>query len=115
MVRVSNGLQRQRSHKAYMKQTKGFKLGRGSVYMQARTALIRKGEHEYKSRIAKKRDFRNLWIERLSAAAKMRGGNYSTFIAAMDKKGILLNRKVLSNIALAFPAVFDKIYTAVKA
>ncbi|GHW02380.1 50S ribosomal protein L20 [candidate division SR1 bacterium] len=110
MVRVTNGLQRQRKHKKYIAAAKGFRLGRKNVYTQVRQALIKQGQHSYVSRRLKKRDFRSLWIERLTAALRERGGKYSTFINALYKKDILLDRKMLSNISLAFPKVFDKIY-----
>lgn len=109
MVRVSNGLQRQRSHKRYLSEAKWFRLGRSKVYNQAKDALVKQWQHAYVSRRLKKRDFRALWTERLSAALRERWSKYSTFIDAMAKKDILLNRKVLSNIAVAFPEVFDKI------
>ena len=109
MVRVSNWLQRQRSHKRYLSEAKWFRLGRSKVYNQAEDALVKQWQHAYVSRRLKKRDFRALWTERLSAALRERWSKYSTFIDAMAKKDILLNRKVLSNIAVAFPEVFDKI------
>lgn len=110
MVRVTNGLQRQRRHKKFISQAKGFRLGRKNLYMQVRLALIKQGEHAYTGRKEKKRDFRKLWIERLSAAIRPLWGKYSTFISSMEKKDITLNRKVLSNIAVAFPSVFEKMY-----
>lgn len=113
MVRVTNGLQRQRSHKKYLKQTKWFKLGRNNLYNQAKDALVKKGQHEYVSRKLKKRDFRLLWNERLSAAVREKWSKYSVFMWAMWKKDIIINRKVLSNIAMAFPKVFDAIYKEV--
>ncbi|MCK9466760.1 MAG: 50S ribosomal protein L20 [Candidatus Absconditabacterales bacterium] len=113
MVRVSNGLQRQRSHKKYTKAAKGFRLGRKNLYNQAKDALVKQGQHEYVSRRLKKRDFRSLWTERLSANLREKGSKYSVFVGQMSKKNILLNRKVLSNIAVAFPEVFDKIYQEV--
>ena len=113
MVRVTSGLQRQRRHKKFVKLAKGFRLGRSKVYKQVRLALVKQWQHAYKSRKEKKRDFRRLWIERLSAAIKERWSKYSTFIGSMTKNNIVLDRKVLSNIAVAFPQVFDKIYTEV--
>jgi large subunit ribosomal protein L20 len=62
------------------------------------------------SRKLKKRDFRKLWIERLSAVLREKGSKYSVFMGSMNSKHILLNRKVLSNIAVVFPQVFDNIY-----
>lgn len=113
MVRVSNWLQRQRSHKKYIKAAKGFRLGRKNLYNQAKDALVKQWQHAYVSRRLKKRDFRRLWTERLSASLREKGSKYSAFIGQMSKKNILLNRKVLSNIAVAFPGVFNKIYEEV--
>ena len=113
MVRVTNGLQRQRKHKKYIAQAKGFRLGRKNVYNQVRQALIKQGQHSYVSRRLKKRDFRSLWIERLNAALREKGSKYSVFMNALYKKDIQLDRKMLSNIALAFPEVFEKIYNEV--
>ena len=112
MVRVTNGLQRQRKHKKYVSQAKGFRLGRKNVYSQVRQALIKQGQHAYVSRRLKKRDFRSLWIERLNAVLREKGSKYSVFMNALYRKDIQLDRKMLSNIALAFPEVFDKIYVA---
>ncbi|HRX63576.1 MAG TPA: 50S ribosomal protein L20 [Candidatus Absconditabacterales bacterium] len=113
MVRVSNGLQRQRRHKKYIKKAKGFRLGRKNVYTQVRAALVKQGQHAYVSRKLKKRDFRKLWIERLSAVLREKGSKYSVFMSEMYKKDIRLDRKVLSNISIAFPEVFTKIYEEV--
>lgn len=115
MTRVSNGLQRHARHKKYIARAKGFQLGRGTLYKQVRLALVKQGQHAYDSRKLMKRDMRQLWIERLNAAVRNKGMTYSAFIGVMNKKGIALNRKVLSNIAVAYPEVFDKIYDAVNA
>ncbi len=113
MVRVTSGLQRQRRHKKFIRLAKGFRLGRSKVYKQVRLALVKQWQHAYEGRKEKKREFRKLRIERLSAAVKEKGNKYSTFIGSMTKKKITLDRKVLSNIAVAFPEVFDKIYAEV--
>ncbi|MDR2190060.1 MAG: 50S ribosomal protein L20 [Candidatus Peribacteria bacterium] len=110
MVRITNGLQRQRKHKSYIAQAKGFRLGRKNVYNQVRQALIKQGQHAYVSRRLKKRDFRSLWIERLNAVLREKGSKYSVFMNVLYKKNIQLDRKMLSNIAVAFPQVFDKMY-----
>lgn len=113
MVRVSNGLQRQRRHRKYISKAKWFRLWRGNLYKQVRLALVKQWQHAYVSRKLKKRDFRKLWIERLSAAVRERGSKYSSFMGLMSKKDIKLDRKVLSNISIAFPEVFTKIYEEV--
>ena len=71
--------------------------------------MIKQGQHAYTSRRLKKRDFRRLWIERLNASLREKGLKYSTFMNQCYTKDIELNRKVLSNIAVAFPEVFNKI------
>lgn len=113
MVRVTNGLQRQRRHKKFIKLAKGFRLWRSKVYKQVRLALVKQWQHAYIGRKEKKRDFRRLRIERLSASIKEKGSKYSLFMGSMTKKDIILDRKMLSNIAIAFPQVFDKIYAEV--
>ncbi len=113
MVRVTNGLQRQRRHKKFIQLAKWFRLGRSKVYKQVRLALVKQWQHAYVGRKEKKRDFRKLRIERLSASVKEKGNKYSTFIGSMTKKNIILDRKILSNIAIAFPETFDKIYAEV--
>ncbi len=113
MVRVTNGLQRHKKHKKLLKQAKWFRLGRNNVYKQVEIALIKQGQNSYIGRKLKKRDFRRLWIERISAAVRERGGKYSQFMWNAWKKKIKLDRKVLSNIAVVFPNVFDKIYEEV--
>ena len=113
MVRVTNGYTRHKRHKKFIKLAKGFRLGRKNVYKQVRLALIKQGINAYVGRKLKKRDFRRLWIERLSAVLRNKWTKYSVFMWKMNEKDIRLNRKVLSNIALAFPKVFDKIYEQV--
>lgn len=113
MVRVTNWLQRHKRHKKFIKLAKWFRLGRKNVYKQVRLALVKQGQHAYQARKEKKRDFRSLWIERLSAVLREKGNKYSQFINSMNQKNIILDRKVLSNIAIAFPRVFDKIYEAI--
>jgi len=109
MVRVKRGLTKHRRHKKFIKQAKGFRLGRKNVYKQVRLALIKQWVNAYIGRKEKKRNFRRLWIERLSAVLRSKWLKYSTFIGQLNNQNIYINRKMLSNIALAFPKVFDKI------
>ncbi len=113
MVRITNWKIRHKRHKSFTNQTKWFRLWRNNVYKQVRNAIIKQWQNAYIWRRLKKRDFRKLWIERLSAALRSRWGKYSVFVNNMAKKDVALNRKVLSNIAVAFPEVFDKIYEEV--
>ena len=110
MVRVTNWLQRQRRHKRFVAQATWFRLGRKNLYKQVRLALVKQWQHAYESRRLKKREFRRLWIERLYEKKKKKGWKYSVFVNTMYNKDVKLDRKVLSNIAVAFPVVFDKMY-----
>ncbi len=114
MVRISNGLARQRRHKRFIKRAKGFRLGRSTVYTQVRRALVKQWQNAYVGRKNKKRIFRKLWIERLSAVLRNKGSKYSVFMGKMWAADIMIDRKVLSNIAVVFPDVFDKIFDEVK-
>jgi large subunit ribosomal protein L20 len=82
---------------------------RSSTFVKANEAVIRAGVNSYVSRRLKKRDFRTLWIARVSAALRARGIRYSAFANALTKKKIQLNRKTLSELAIHDPKVFDKI------
>ncbi len=113
MTRVKNWLQRHKRHKKLIALAKWYRLGRGNVYKQVQNAVVKAGQHAYEDRKLKKRDQRRLWIERMNAALQARGGKYSTFIKQASDKNVLLNRKVLSNIAVLFPKVFDGIYAEV--
>ena len=110
MVRVTNGFARHRKHRKLVRQAKGFSQGRSNVYKQVRLALIKQGQNSYIGRKEKKRTFRRLWIERLNAVVREKGSKYSEFVGAARKKHIDIDRKMLSNIAVVFPAAFDKIY-----
>lgn len=109
MVRITNGLQRHKRHKKFRDLAKWFRLWRSRVYKQIRLALVKQGQHAYVGRKEKKREQRHIWIERINAALRLKGRKYSQFMYNMSTHNIVLNRKVLSNIALAFPQVFDAI------
>lgn len=110
MVRVNNGIARHKRHKKFIKEAKGFSLWRKNVYKQVRLALVKKWQHAYESRKLKKRDYRRLWIERLSAAIRVKWSKYSVFVNNLTNKNIWINRKMLSNISIVFPKVFDNMY-----
>jgi large subunit ribosomal protein L20 len=110
MVRISNWLTRHARHKRLLERAKWFRLWRSNVYTQARRALVKQGQNAYIGRKLKKRQFRQLWIERLNATIREKGSSYARFMGAITSKNIILNRKMLSNIALAFPDVFAAMY-----
>lgn len=114
MVRVTNWLTRHKRHKKFLKLAKWFRLWRKNVYKQVRLALIKQWQHEYRNRKEKKREFRKLWIERISAACRINEVKYSEFINNLYNSKVVLNRKVLSNIAVLFPDVFNEILKQTK-
>ena len=111
MPRVRIGAARKQRHKRLLKRAKGFVGGRSKLYKTAHETLLRAGANRFSGRKEKKRDYRALWITRVNAAATQRGLRYSQFIAGLAKANITLNRKSLSEIAIADPAAFDQIVT----
>ena len=114
MPRVKGGVVHARKRKRLMKRTKGFQHGFGKLYRPALEFARRAGVYATVHRQQKKREFRSLWITRLSAACRMRGLRYSQLIPALELAGITLNRKMLSEIAIADPATFDQIIEQAK-
>jgi large subunit ribosomal protein L20 len=107
MPRVTMGAARRRKHKRLLKAVRGMYGVRSRRLKLAITARYRAGVYASRDRRTRKRDFRALWITRLSAACRQRGLRYSQFIAALQRAGIALNRKMLSELAIADPAAFD--------
>jgi large subunit ribosomal protein L20 len=108
-MRVKRGNVRRLKHKKVRKMTKGYQGVRRTTYRKAKEATIKAGQHAFMDRRKKKRVFRSLWIVRLNASVRAAGGKYSTFIKGLNAAGIKLDRKVLSELAIHEPAVFEKI------
>ncbi|MBR3791574.1 MAG: 50S ribosomal protein L20 [Clostridia bacterium] len=115
MARVKGALNTRKKHKKILKLAKGFRGGESRIYRTANQAVMRSMQNAYIGRKRRKRDFRRLWITRISAAAKMNGMNYSTFMNGLKKANIDINRKMLSEIAIADPAAFAKLVETAKA
>jgi large subunit ribosomal protein L20 len=92
-----------------MKRAKGYVLGRSRLYRPARETVVRAGVYAYRDRRERKRDFRRLWITRLSAACRQRGITYSQFMHGLKEADVTLDRKTLSDLAIADPTVFDQL------
>ena len=90
-----------------LRKARGYYGTRSRHKQQAKVALMRAGRFAYRDRRNRKRDYRRLWITRITAACRMRGSRYSVFIHGLQRAGILLNRKMLSQIAIDDPATFD--------
>ena len=114
MPRVKRAIIKRRRKKKIFQQTKGFFGGRRTQLKQAQITLLRGGAFAHKHRRLKKRDFRALWIVRISAACEMRGYSYSRLIDGLNKAGVKLNRKQLSEIAIHDPVAFDKLVEEAK-
>ena len=115
MPRVRKGAARRQAKKRVLKAVKGHRGSAGHLYRLAKEATVRSAVNARIGRKRRKRDFRGLWITRLSAACRQRGVRYSEFINACKKANIALNRKMLSEIAIVDPKGFDAIVEAAKA
>ncbi len=116
MPRVRKGAARAQKRKRIMDQARGYQNSNRHSFWRARLAIVRAGVYAYRDRRQRKRDMRSLWIVRITAACKMRGTRYSVFLNGLRNSGILLNRKMLSEIAIHDPKTFDAILqTAMKA
>ena len=114
-MRVKRGPGPRRRHKAVLAETKGFYGSRHSRFKEAAKTLRKAWEYQYTSRKLKKRDFRSLWIVRINAACRTNGTTYSRFIAALDKAGVEMDRKILADLAVNDPAAFKKLTDLVPA
>ena len=114
MPRATNGPAHTRKRKRVLKRAAGFRAGPGTLYRQALEFTRKADQYAWRDRRQKKRHFRSLWITRLNAALKQRGVSYSRFIPALEAAGITLNRKMLSELAVADSAAFDAIVEAAR-
>jgi len=112
MPRVRKGAARTRKHKKVLKQARGFYGANSRRYRIATEKVFRAGVFATRDRKNRKRDFRRLWIVRISAACRQRGLRYSQLLKALFDAGIDLNRKMLSEIAIADPEAFDAVVEA---
>ena len=109
MPRARKGAARNQARRRLLKAARGYRGTHSKHKQQAKVALLRAGQFAYRDRRARRRDFRRLWITRLTAACRMRGTRYSRFIHSLQAAGVLLNRKMLSQLAIEEPGHFDQI------
>lgn len=114
MARVKRGTNQRRRHNKILRAAKGYRGVSGRLFTQAKRRVLKAGQHAYSHRRLKKRSFRRLWITRLSAAVRAHGLSYSQFVYRLSTRQIALNRKMLSEMAIHEPAVFNKIVESVK-
>jgi len=106
MARIKGATMTRKRRNKVLKLAKGYYGSKSKLFKTAKQAVMKSGQYAYIGRKQKKRDFRRLWITRISAACKLNGMNYSTFMNGLKKADIALNRKMLSEIAIADPAAF---------
>ena len=115
MARVKGAMMTRKRRNKPLKMAKGYYGSKSKLFKTAKEAVMKSGQYAYIGRKQKKRDFRRLWISRISAGCKANGMNYSTFMNGLKKAGIDLNRKMLSEIAISDPAAFTALTEQAKA
>ena len=114
MARVKNGAVTKARHKKVLKQAKGYFGSKHRLYKSAKEQLMHSGQYAYRDRKQKKREFRKLWITRINAACRENGISYSRFIEGLNKAGVEVNRKMLSDIAINDPKAFTELVSIAK-
>ena len=109
MVRARSGKTVTQGRKRLRRLTKGFRLSRHNLFRQSFVTLIRGRVYAFRDRRVRKREFRKLWIVRVSAACRMRGFRYSQLIAGLNRARVILDRKTLADLAVSDPDTFTKI------
>jgi len=115
MPRAKRGVTSRASHKKVIARAKGFRGRRNNVFRIANEAVMRAGQYAYRDRRNKKRDFRSLWITRINAAVREHGLSYSVFMNGLKKAAIVVDRKVLADIAVLDKPAFSKFVEKAKA
>jgi len=115
MARVKRGVQARARHKKVLKLAKGYSGARSRVFRVAKQAVTKAGQYAYRDRRQRKRQFRRLWIARINAASRMNGMSYSRFINGLKKSNVMIDRKVLADIAVHDKDGFTQIVETAKA
>jgi large subunit ribosomal protein L20 len=115
LMRIKRGLTAHKRHKKYLDKAKGFRGARSILYRTAREAVERAQAYSFRDRKVRKREFRKLWILRINAGAREHGLSYSRFMNGLTKAGILLDRRVLADMAVRAKEDFAKLVETAKA
>ncbi|MCL2513349.1 MAG: 50S ribosomal protein L20 [Oscillospiraceae bacterium] len=115
MARIKGAVATRKRRNKVLKAAKGYYGSKSTLFKTAKQAVMKSGNYAYIGRKQRKRDFRRLWITRISAACRLNGLNYSTFMNGLKKAGINLNRKMLSEIAIADAKAFTELTEKAKA
>ena len=114
MARVKSGVTAKARHKKILGKAKGYYGARSKLFKTAKQAVIKAGQYAYRDRRQRKRQFRALWIARINAASRLHGLSYSRLINGLNKAEIIVDRKVLADIAIHDPAAFESIANQAK-
>ena len=114
MARVKRGVTAKARHKKILGKAKGYYGARSKLFKTAKQAVIKAGQYAYRDRRQRKRQFRALWIARINAASRLHGLSYSRLINGLNKAEIIVDRKVLADIAVHDPAAFESIANQAK-
>ncbi len=114
MARVKGAMRTRARHKKILKLAKGYRGAKSKLFKTANQAVMKSLTYAYRDRKAKKREFRKLWIARINAATRANGMSYSKFMNGLKQKGIEINRKMLSEIAISDPEAFKKLVDQVR-
>ncbi len=109
MPRARKGAARNKARRRILRSARGYWGSKSRHKQQAKVAIIRAGQFAYRDRRNRRRAFRRLWITRITAACRMRGTRYSRFMNGLQRAGVLLNRKMLSQLAIEDPKAFDQL------
>ena len=115
MARVKGAMMTRKRRNRVLKLAKGYFGSKSKLFRTANQAVMKSLKYAYVGRRLKKRDFRRIWITRISAACKMNDINYSRFMNGLKKSGITMNRKMLSEVAISDPAAFTALVEKAKA
>ncbi|MBO5364551.1 MAG: 50S ribosomal protein L20 [Clostridia bacterium] len=114
MARVKGAMKTRARHKKILKLAKGYRGAKSKLFRTANQAVMKSLAYAYRDRKAKKREFRQLWIARINAATRANGMSYSKFMNGLKQKGIEMNRKMLSELAISDPEAFKKLVDQVR-
>jgi large subunit ribosomal protein L20 len=106
MARIKRGVNTRRRHKAILERAEGYRGTRSRLFKRANEAVMRAGQYSYRDRRTRKRQMRQLWIIRINAAARENGMPYGRFIEGLNKAGVVIDRKILADLAVRDPQAF---------
>ena len=115
MARIKRGVTTRRRHKAVLERAAGYRGTRNRLFKRANEAIMRAGQYAYRDRRQRKRQMRRLWIIRINAAARENGMPYGRFIEGLTKAGVVVDRKILADLAVRDPQAFSEYVTVAKA